>query len=125
MTVCFEIRVSHGSNGPMRDDREFQRIDVLIPCLVFCEDQIITGEISNISLSGALISQASGTPDEGFPVILALQRKQTIQFRATVDSKTIHSSQEVGGKDQINSFGVRFEESLKDVSNTLDFILDE
>ena len=109
----------------MKNDREFRRIDVSIPCLIFCEDQIITGEISDISLSGAFISQASQTPDEGFPVILALQRKQSIKLRATVNSRIVHSSQEVGGEDQINSFGVKFEEPLKDVSNTLNFILDE
>ncbi len=109
----------------MRDDREFQRIDVLIPCLVFCDDRVITGDITNLSLSGAFISQASDTLAEGSPVILTLQSKQEIKLKATVDSKIIHSFQEARGDDQINSFGVKFEESLSEVTNKLAFILDE
>ncbi len=109
----------------MRDDREFQRIDVLIPCLVSCDDRVITGDIINLSLSGAFISQASETLPEGSPVILTLQKKQDIKLRATVDSKIIHSFREVRGDDPINSLGVRFEESLSEVTDKLDFILHE
>ncbi len=109
----------------MTDDREFQRIDVLIPCLIYCDDRVITGDITNISLSGAFISQASETLTEGLPVILILQSKQDIELKITIDSKIIHSSQEVRGDDQINSFGVKFEESMSDVSDKLDFILHE
>ncbi len=108
----------------MRDDREFQRIDVLIPCLVFCDDRVITGDITNLSLSGAFISQASDTLAEGSPVVLMLQKKHT-KLRAAIDSKIIHSFQEARGDDQINSFGVKFEESLSEVTNKLAFILDE
>jgi len=106
------------------DDREFQRIEVSIPCLISCNDRVITGEITNISLSGALI-QTGETLPEGSPVILTLQKKQDIKLKAAVDSKIIHSSQEVGGEDQVNSFGVKFEEPLKYVSHMLDFLLDE
>ena len=106
----------------MRDDREFQRIDVSIPCLIHSGDRMITGDIVNISLSGALI-QTNETLPEGSTVILTLQKKQDIKLKAAVDSKIIHSSQEVGGEDQINSFGVKFEEPLKYVSKVLDFIL--
>ena len=109
----------------MRDDREFQRIDVSIPCLVFCDDRVITGDITNISLSGAFISQASDTPAEGSPVALTLLSKQDIKLMATVDSKLIHSSQEVRGEDQIDSFGVKFEGSLSEVTKKLAFILDK
>jgi len=109
----------------MTDDREFLRIDVSIPCLVFCDDRVITGDIINLSLSGAFISQASDTLPEGSPVTLILQKKQDIKLRVSVDSKIIHSSQEVRGEDQINSFGVKFEESMSDVSDKLDFILHE
>ncbi len=109
----------------MRDDREFQRIDVLIPCLVSCDDRVITGDIINLSLSGAFISQASETLAEGSPVVLTLQKKQDIKLRTTIDSKIIHSSQEVRGEDQINSFGVKFEESLSEVSGKVALILQE
>jgi len=108
----------------MRDDREFQRVDVSILCLVFCDDRVITGDITNISLSGAFISQASDTLPEGSPVVLMLQKKHT-KLRAAIDSKIIHSFQEVRGDDQINSFDVKFEESLSEVTDKLDFILDE
>ncbi len=107
----------------MRDDREFQRIDVLIPCLVFCDDRVITGDITNLSLSGAFI-QASETLAEGSPVVLTLQKKHT-KLRAAIDAKIIHSFQEVRGDDQINSFDVKFEESLSAVTDKLDFILHE
>ena len=108
----------------MRDDREFQRIDVSIPCLIYCDGRVITGDIINISLSGALI-QTSETLAEGSPVVLILQSKQDIELKITIDSKIIHSSQEVRGDDQINSFGVKFEQSMSDVSDKLDFILHE
>jgi len=109
----------------MTDDREFLRIDVSIPCLVFCDDRVITGDIINLSLSGAFISQASDTLPEGSPVTLILKKKPDIKLEAAVDSRIIHSSHEVRGEDQINSFGVKFEESLSEVSNKLAFILDE
>ena len=109
----------------MRDDREFLRIDVSIPCLISCDDRMITGEITNISLSGAFISQVRDTLPEGSAVTLILQKKPDIKLRAAVDSKIIHSFQEVRGDDQINSFSVKFEESLSEVTDKLDFILHE
>jgi len=107
----------------MKDDREFLLIDVSIPCLISCDDEIITGEVTNISLSGAFI-QASETLAEGSAVVLMLQKKHT-KFRAAIDSKIIHSFQEARGDDQINSFDVKFEESLSEVTDKLDFILHE
>ncbi len=107
----------------MRDDREFQRIDVSIPCLISCDDRMITGDIINLSLTGACI-QSSEILAEGSPVVLTLQKKHT-KLRAAIDAKIIHSFQEVRGDDQINSFDVKFEESLSEVSTTLAFILDE
>ena len=86
---------------------------------------MITGNITNLSLSGAFISHASETLPEGSPVILALQSKQDIKSKVIIGSRIIHSSQEVGGEDQINSFGVKFEESLSEVSDKLAFILHE
>ena len=119
------MRVSDGQNRPMKDGREFQRIDISIPCMVFCDDEIITGEVTNLSLSGAFISQASKTLPEGSAVTLMLQKKQDIKLKATVDSKIIHSFQEVREDDQINSFGVKFKESSSEVTDKLAFILDE
>jgi len=107
----------------MRDDREFQRIDVSIPCLISCNDRVITGDIINLLLTGACI-QASETLAEGSPVVLTLQKKHT-KLRAAIDAKIIHSFQEVRGDDQINSFDVKFEESLSAVTDKLDFILHE
>ena len=109
----------------MRENRAFQRVDVSIPCLVFCEDRVITGDITNLSLGGAFISQASDSLTVGLPVILTLQSKPDIKVRVTIDSKIIHRSQEVRGDDQIKSFGVKFEESLSGISDKLAFILRE
>jgi len=47
------------------------------------------------------------------------------KLRVAIDSKIIHSFQEVRGDDQINSFDVKFEESLSEVTQKLAFILDE
>jgi len=108
----------------MRDDREFLHIDVSIPCLISCDDRVITGDIINLSLTGACI-QASETLAEGSSVVLTLEKKQHIKLRAAIDSKIIHSFQEVRGDDQINSFDVKFEESLSEVTAKLAFILHE
>ena len=107
----------------MKDDREFQRINVSIPCLILCDDRLISGEVTNISLSGAFISRASDILPEGSAIILTLQRKQNIKLKATVDAKIIHSFQEVREEEQTSSFGVRFEEPLKTVSNMLNLVL--
>ncbi len=109
----------------MKEDREFQRIDVSIPCMVLCDDEIITGEITNISLSGAYVSQVSASLPEGSAVTLILQKKPEIKLKAAVDSKIIRSSQETHGDEQVNSFSLKFEEPLKDISNVLNFILNE
>ena len=86
---------------------------------------MITGNITKLSLSGVFISHASETLPEGSPVILALQSKQDIKSMVAIGSRVIRSSQEVRGDDQINSYGVKFEESLSEVSDKLAFILHE
>jgi len=104
----------------MKDRRKFQRWPVSIPCTVESKDEKIIGKICNISLGGALITQANGAPPEGALVTVTFQAEGgQIQLEGRIRSKVIHTRWEVIEEGGIGSFGVKFEESPEKVRKKL------
>ena len=106
----------------MRDDRQFERTEISIPCRISCRDQMITGRIVNLSPGGAFITEATEIPAEGSLIVLTLQDDHGISLRARVNSKVIHSFWEITEDTQIASFGVEFQELEAEVKSKLEYL---
>jgi hypothetical protein len=88
------------------------------------KDWIITGTITNVSLGGALITQANAVPPEGALVTLMFQGEQEdVVLRGRIMSKVIHTLWEVIEEGEIGFLGVKFQESTEKVKEKLNSIL--
>jgi len=104
----------------MKDRRKFKRWPVSIPCTVESKDEKIIGKTRNVSLGGALITQADGAPPEGALVTVTFQAEgRQIRLKGRIMSKVIHTRWEVIEEGGIGSFGVKFEESTAQVREKL------
>lgn len=104
----------------MKDRRKFKRWPVSIPCTVESKDEKIIGKTCNVSLGGALITQANGTLPEGALVTVIFQAEGgQIRLKGRIMSKVIHTRWEVIEEGGIGSFGVKFEESTEKVREKL------
>jgi len=104
----------------MKDRRKFKRWPVSIPCTVESKDEKIIGKTRNVSLGGALITQANGAPPEGALVTVTFQAEgEQIRLKGRIMSKVIHTLWEVIEGGGIGSFGVKFEESTETVREKL------
>ncbi len=104
----------------MKDRRKFKRWPVSIPCTVESKDEKIIGKTCNVSLDGALITQANGAPPEGTLVTVTFQDAGgQIRLKGRIMSKVIHTRWEVIEEGGIGSFGVKFEESTEKVREML------
>jgi len=104
----------------MKDRRKFKRWPVSIPCTVESKDVKIIGKTRNVSLGGALITQANGAPPEGALVTVTFQAEgRQIRLKGRIMSKVIHTLWEVIEEGGIGSFGVKFEESTEKVREKL------
>ena len=66
----------------MEERREFERYQVPIPCTLYWHGHIIKGQISNLSLGGALITRLSAIPPEHAFVVLTFQAEEgQVQLR--------------------------------------------
>jgi K+-sensing histidine kinase KdpD len=84
------------------------------------KDQKIIGKTRNVSLGGALITQANGAPPEGALVTATFQAEgRQIRLKGRITSKVIHTRWEVIKDGGIGSFGVKFEESTEQVREKL------
>jgi len=110
-----------------QERRQLYRWKVSIPCTMERGDTIITGQIANLSLGGALITHVDAVPPEGVPLIVRFQvEKETVEL----EGKLIHtinlsfrgpwivqvSAMEDG---QVGSFGVEFQGSLEEIRSKL------
>ena len=104
----------------MKERRKFQRWPVSIPCTVEWKDEKIIGKTRNVSLGGALITQANGAPLEGALVTVLFQAEgEQIQLKGRIMSTVMHTRWEVIAEGGIGSFAVKFEESPETVREKL------
>ena len=104
----------------MKDRRKFKRWPISIPCTVESKGEKIIGKTRNVSLGGALITQANGAPPEGALVTVIFEAEEgPIRLKGKIMSKVIHTLWEVIEEGGIGSFGVKFEESTETVREKL------
>ncbi len=126
--LSFDNRREENPGGlAYQERRQLYRWKVSIPCTLERGDTIITGQIANLSLGGALITQMDAVPPEGVPFIV---RFQVEKERVELESKLIHainlsfrgpwivqvSAMEDG---QVGSCGVEFQEPEEEMRTKL------
>ena len=102
----------------MREDRQFKRWKVSIPCVVVWKSEVVRARITNLSPIGAFITQASLVPAEDTQVVVGFQvGQEEMRFTAKVSSKVVHGKWEITENDQIASFGLEFSETQKEIQS--------
>ena len=106
----------------MRDRRQSKRFEVSIACNVERGSRIIRGHITNLSSSGALITQVIDVPPKDALVRVLFEfDKEKLQLEG-VTSRVIHLKwEEIGGR-KLGSFGVKFEEMPPEIQSRLNSI---
>ena len=98
-----------------KDRRQFPRWPTSIPCSAKWRAHRISGEIANISLSGALIIQMVHAADRDTEVLLSIKAdSETIQLACSVSSRVVRSSfkSEDPKEDRAAWMAVTFDEPL-------------
>lgn len=106
-----------GSESPVKGKRKalqerkrfFKRWPVAIPCTVLWDELVLKGMISNISYGGAFIDRVNAVPPNNATVIVRfhfIEGGTTVKGK--VESRIIHSIEQVLEDGVIGSFGVEF-----------------
>lgn len=104
----------------MKERRGFPRHVVSIPCTLYWHGHIIRGEISNLSLGGALIIRLSAVPPEHALVVLTFQvEKKQVLLRGELTSRVIHTIKESVEEGEVGSIGIQFQDSIEQVRSQL------
>ena len=104
----------------MREDRQFKRWSVAIPCVVVWKNEVVKAQITNLSPNGAFVNQANLIPAEGTQVVVGFQvGQEEMRFTAKVNSKVVHSRWEITEDDQTVSFGLEFSGTQKEIESNL------
>jgi len=104
----------------MKERRGFPRHEVAIPCTLYWHGHIIRGEISNLSLGGALIIRLSAVPPEHALVVLTFQvEKKQVLLRGELTSRVIHTIKESVEAGEVGSIGIQFQDSIEQVRSQL------
>ncbi len=104
----------------MREDRQFKRWSVSIPCVVVWKNEVVKAQITNLSPNGAFVNHANLIPAEGTQVVVGFQvGQEEMRFTAKVNSKVVHSRWEITEDDQTVSFGLEFSGTQKEIESNL------
>ena len=103
-----------------RERRRFKRWQASIPCTVLWDEFVVTGRISDISYGGAFITRVNAVPPNNARVTLKFQYAEgSLTVEGKVESRVIHSIEQVLLDGVIGSFGVEFKEPLKTLYSKL------
>ena len=74
-----------------KDRRQFNRWKVSIPCTITHEGETTKGKITNISQSGALITELTTAPppEKAFITVSFKVEKEEVKIKASVDSRIV------------------------------------
>ena len=109
--------------GPER--RRFERLPASFLCTVHWQDCEISGQISNISLGGAFVTQVNTIPPEGAPVVLAFQfRDNQLSLKGEINSKVVHSLKKFLEDSEIGYLGVQFMEPPEKLESLLNSVIE-
>jgi hypothetical protein len=106
----------------MKEKRKFPRHNVSLPCNVQWKDHEINGQITNLSLGGALISQVNAIPSVGATVIVEFQFDEAgkVVLEGEVTTRVVHNMW-LGG---LGRFGVEFAKPAQEFMLKLSTVLE-
>ncbi len=104
-----------------KERRQFERYEVSIPCTVTHMGETTKGNINNISLGGAFITELTTLPPSeqaaitvGFKV-----EKDGVEIKASVDSRIVQRPSEISSNGNWGSIGVTFQDHSREVQSQL------
>ena len=100
-----------------KESRKFERYEVSIPCTVAHMGETTKGKITNISLSGAFITElTTSPPPEKALVTVTFQVNQVTLtqrnegIKASVDSSVVRNLYDIRDDEIVGSIGVQFQD---------------
>ena len=95
-----------------KERRQFKRWEVSIPCIVRHMGETTKGKITNISLSGAFITELTTAPppEKAFVTVTFQVEKEKVEIRASVDSRIVRNLFEIQDDEIVGSIGIQFQE---------------
>ncbi len=93
-----------------KESRKFERYEVSIPCTVAHMGETTKGKITNISLSGALITELTTAPPPEKAFITVNFQVEEKEIKASVDSSVVRKFFDTQDDEIVGSIGVRFQD---------------
>jgi len=95
-----------------KERRQFKRWKVSIPCTINHKGELTKGKITNISMSGALITELPPTlpPDKAFISVSFKVEKEDVEIKASVDSSVIRNQFDLQDDEIVGSIGIQFQD---------------
>ncbi len=93
-----------------KESRQFERYEVSIPCTVAHMGETTKGKITNISLSGALITELTTAPPPEKAFITVNFQVEEEEIKASVDSSVVRKFFDTQDDEIVGSIGVRFQD---------------
>ncbi len=93
-----------------KEKRQFKRWKVSIPCTVTHKGETTKGKITNISLSGALITELTTAPPPEKAFITVNFQVEEEEIKASVDSSVVRNLFDIQDDEIVGSIGVKFQE---------------
>jgi len=92
--------------------RQFKRLEVSIPCTVTHMGETTKGKITNISLSGAFITELLTLPPPEKAVITVSFKveKEEVEITASVDSSVVRNPSDIQDDEIVGSIGIQFKD---------------
>ncbi len=104
-----------------KEKRQSKRWEVSIPCTVTHMGETTKGKITNISLSGALITELTTAPPPEKAVITVSFKveKEEVEIKASVDSRVVRNPSDIQDDEIVGSIGVKFEDYSREAQSQL------
>lgn len=101
--------------------RQFKRWEVSIPCTVTHMGETTKGKVTNISLSGAFITELLTLPPPEKAVITVSFKveKEEVEITASVDSSVVRNPSDIQDDEIVGSIGVKFEDYSREAQSQL------
>ena len=94
------------------EKRQTERWEVSIPCTVTYMGEATKGRITNISLSGALITELTTAPppEKAFITVTFQVEKEEVEIKASVDSRIVRNQFDTQDDETVGSIGIQFQD---------------
>ncbi len=95
-----------------KERRQFKRWGVSIPCTVTHKGETTKGKITNISLSGAFITELTTAPppEKAFITVNFQVEKEKVEIKASVDSSVVRNLFDIQDDEIVGSIGIQFQD---------------